>query len=737
MRLVILSLLVLPAFAGTDGWSKLETGTETVEVYRDGWGIPHVFAKSVEGAFWAEGFLEAEDRMWQLETFRRAAKGQLAEVQGEDAVKSDMERRRDGYTDAELQKMFDGSSERMRKIVTAYTAGVNAFLKQGRLPPQYAEAKHQPRAWHETDSLAIGVMMARRFGEAGDAELKIHQLYQVIEKKFGAEKATTILRDILRDNDPQAPATLNDHVRGDAPKNGKGSFAPSPVRGDFASLLRDEDEVRGYRESLGIPTYAGSNAWVVAPKKSASGRPILYGGPMMGFRTPSICDEIHLVAPGLNVAGMSFPGTPGVMIGWNEHIAFTTTSGGADLVDVYELEFNEAGEYRHGEKWLRLESFEVEIRVAGREPRTQRVRRSKYGPLITEPKDGKAYAKCMSFWMREQETFEAVMDFDFAVSVAEFAKAVPKVVTSHNWFAADREGHIGFWFAGAHPQRRKGHDPRFPQKGDGSMDWEGLVPFEKWPQSVDPPHGFFGNWNNKPARGWDSPYGKIFWGKKILDVLEGTDKLTFEQCERLARDATYHDFLADYFRPHILAAARDEKDADLAKAVELLEKYDLVKRDGRPEPALVEKWVQEMARRVFADEFGLAVGTRDIQRFIGDPLLYILEGNGALKYDFAAGVDLKAAAVASLREAMKGGLEKLAWKDETADFKSAGGKLKGSKGRGTFQMTVELGPDGPKATTLAPPGQSERADSPHHGDQAKLFEAWKYKGFVFRREEMK
>jgi len=724
MRFMLAAALLL-APAPQDGWQTLKMGDEEIEVYRDAWGIPHIFAKSIAGAFWAEGYCEAQDRIWQMDNFRRAGKGESAELLGEQAVRSDLDTRRNGYTEAELRSMFDAGSERLRAWLTAYTAGVNAFLKAGKLPPQYAQIKQEPRPWTETDCIAIGVMMARRFGEAGDVELQVQTMFSQLEKKFGAEKATVILRDILRDSDPLAPTTLNDHERWTVPKDSKHNLAPRAGEG-FADVLREREEVRALRESLGIPAYGGSNAWAIAPKKSATGNPILYGGPMMGFRQPSICDEVHVVAPGLNAAGMSFPGVPGVMIGFNEKLAWTTTSGGADLVDVYSLEFNDAGEYRHNGAWHKIESLEVEIKVAGGASRKETVRRSRYGPMV-----GKSHTKAMSFWKKEHLTFEAVMDFNVASSVAEFARSIGKVATSHNWFAIDAAGHIGFWYGGAHPKRKAGHDARLPQKGDGSMDWEGLLPVEKWPQSVDPAHGFFANWNNKPSRAWEpSGFGRIFWGRKIIDVLENTEKLTFQQVESIARETAYHDFLWNYFGSHIHASA----EGDVAA---VLEKYDGVKREGRPEPVLVQKWVEGMMKRVFADELGIAIADRSLQRFLGDPLLYLLDGGGAIKYDFAGGGDLKAMGRDALKDALKDGLDKLAWKDEQVDFKGKAGKVTSAKGRGTFQMTVEMTKDGPRATTLAAPGQCESEDSAHGADQVGHFRDWKYKPFVYRRSEMK
>jgi penicillin amidase len=731
------------------GWSRLNCGDEEVEVYRDAWGVPHVFAKTWRAAFRAEGYLEAQDRLFQMDTFRRAGKGELAELQGRAALPQDRDRRRRGYTEAELRKMFEAGDERFRAIVAAYTEGVNDFLREGKdLPPEYAKLGAKPRPWSETDCVAIGVLMARRFGEAGDQELTVARVLEQLVRKVGEADARKILDDLLRPRDPSAPTTLHDHLRAKAEPPREKGRAPAPGMGDGAwTRYRAElEEVFASRAAFGIPSYSGSNAWVAAPKKSRSGHAMLYGGPMMGFGTPAICNEVHLAAEGLNVGGMSFPGVPGVMIGWNDRVAWTTTSGGADLVDVYALELHpdDPGRYRHGGEWRNFEVVEHEIAVRGEAPEKLQVLRSVHGPLAgdPDPKNRRAHALRMSFWMREQKTFEAVMDMDFSASVADFEAAAKKVVTSHNFFCATADGRVGFWFCGAYPKRAEGHDARFPQDGSGKMEWAGIRPFEDWPRSVDPPHGFFANWNNKPARDWEpAGFGKIFWGKKIIDVLEGEEKLSFERFGAIARLTAYHAYLADYFVPHILEAAKGSEDADVKKAVEILSSWDRLETPGHPGPNLVERWVRAAMVRAFGHIVDpILLASREIQRFVVDPLLYLLEGDACLvtlNYDYLKGRDRKEFVLAALKDALKGGVEKLAWEEPEINFKGEVGKVKSKNGRGTYQQVVEMTPAGPRAVTVSAPGQSERPESKHHRDQVDLFAKWQYKPFVWRREEMK
>lgn len=741
---VLLSLAV-----PDDGWSRLKMGDEVIDVYRDAWGIPHVFARTVRGAFWAEGYTEAEDRMEQMELFRRAAKGQGAAFRGKAALASDRDVALRGYTEAELQGMFDSSGARPRMIVSAYADGVNAWLKAGKdLPPLYAQLGVKPRPWSATDCVAIGVLMARRFGSAGDLELTGRRVYDELVKKVGEENAKKIVRDLLKENDPSAPTTLNDHLRTKPRPRREFGFraAPGMSEGAFAAYRADLDAARLSRRLLGVPTYFGSNAWVVSPRKSATGNAMLYGGPMMGFRGPSICNEIHLVAPGLETAGMSFPGVPGVMIGWNRDLAWTTTSGGADLVDVYTLELNPDNpeEYRYRGGWKAFDVIERTLEVRGAEPERLKVYRSVYGPLVgpRDTRNHRAHTLKMSFWLQEHRTMEGVFDMNFARTAAEFEAAAHKVVTSHNFFCATKDGRIGFWYCGAHPVRKKGHAPHLPQDGGGDMEWEGILPVGKWPHEVDPVDGFFGNWNNKPARSWPSVgFGKIFWGKKILEVLESEEKVSFERFTSIAQETAYHNYLADYFAPIILRAAKGSTDADVRRGVEILKGWDHMERDGEPGPRIMEIWVRAASRRMFGKIVNpLMLANREVQRYVVDPLLYALEGDRCivpLHYDYAAGRDLDALVVDALRETMRLGDKVLTWKEPEVDFRGEIGRVKSKRGRGTYQVAVEMTPEGPRAVTLAAPGQSGRPGSAHSRDQVELFEKWEVKPFVFKRSEMK
>jgi len=281
------------------------------------------------------------------------------------------------------------------------------------------------------------------------------------------------------------------------------------------------------RRALGLPYKFGSYAWVVSPQRSASGNALLLGGPQMGFATPQIAHEIHLMAPGLNVVGMGFAGIPGVLIGHNERLAWTTTSGLGDAIDVFaeRLHPEDKHRYLHNGKWREMECSREVIAVKGAEPVTYETWRTLHGPVVEwDEGAGVAYTWCATFAGRELETLVAILDFGRAQDVEAFRQAARNVTTSHNFLCATVEGDIGFWYCGRYPKRAPPADHRLPVPGTGEYDWQGMWAFEEQPQVVNPSQGFLANWNNKPAIWWDCSdtpaWGAVHRVQEIVSQLE-------------------------------------------------------------------------------------------------------------------------------------------------------------------------------------------------------------------------
>lgn len=717
----------------------LEYKGEKIEIIRDQYGVPHIFSDTPAGSYYAEGWCEAHDRLTQMDTWRRASRGMLAEIRGDDqSVAADIQARTHGYTQQEYDIMFANLSARSQEALTAYVDGVNDAIKKRGV---------SVAPWTTADSLSIIAMMARRFGASGEMETRVPDLLKMLEKKHGAETARKIFDDFVRHADHAAVTTVNDHATAPAP-------ADEPKKQNWRPPSMDEynrkiEEAVAYWNSLGVATYMGSNAWVISAKRSKSGNAMLFGGPMMGQACPSICNEVSMSNRTFTAAGMTFPGLPGILIGFNSRVAWTTTSGAGDNTDMFLLDLNPDNpmQYKNKGEWVDFQVREEEIKIKGKESRTVKLYRSIYGPVVMiDKKKNIAYSRRSTHWMLDGQTCDGFLSFSYATNLKEFQAACELIASSHNLFYADVEGNIGFWFCGRFPVRAKDHDPRFPPKGDGTQDWQSIMPFEKQPQSVNPKQGYFTNWNNKPARSW-TPFfqGQIYWGKKIEDELANDTAVTFEKVWDVSKTAAYHAFAADYLKQHVLNASARSTDERIRKASEMLARWDNMNREDSPAAALWSVFEDKVLRRAFRDVLPPEawMAGRQLYRFLADVLLYQLEGDKAVtKLNHKYFDDPAAVLTDALQEAIDQ-LEKKerdwsrwTWKDETIKLGEAG-EFKSQRDRGTYMIAVELTKDGPRAVSCWAPGICEDPKSVHYKDLLELYAGWKHKPVLYRKEQLK
>src|SRR5438445_1553550 len=323
--------------ASNFGFTTLMVDGDAVTIFRDEFGVPHIFALTNSGLFEAYGFTVAEDRLWQLELNRRAARGRLAEILGPSFADADRVVRVTGYTDAELNAQFVRLTAEEREIFTAYRDGINRYLAEvvardplTKLPFEFHVLGISPEPWTVRDSVAFGAFMARQFGEIGGRELKNQALLRTLIEKHGVDDGYAIFNDVRWVNDPDAPVTVpSTGATGRRQKFRPGKAVNSAQVHRLSNRWSSdvEAEARARWESIGIPTKLGSYAWVVSAAKSAEGFALLYGGPQMGFSAPEVLHEVQLKGGhGFSAAGMAFAGLPAVLIGRNEHVAWTSTT---------------------------------------------------------------------------------------------------------------------------------------------------------------------------------------------------------------------------------------------------------------------------------------------------------------------------------------------------------------------------------------------------------------------------
>lgn len=549
---------------------------EPVEVLRDRWGVPHIYAKNQDDLFFAQGFVVAQDRLFQLDVWRRRAVGELAEVLGHPALDGDRFARLLKYR-GDMRVEWATYSPDTEPIVTAFTRGINACIDHmgDRLPIEFALLGTRPKKWRPEDCLGrmSGILMSSNFqGEVARARLVA---------ALGAEKARRV-----------------------APTDPPREYAPAAGL-DLAGL--DDAVLAGYHRATRPfhPGPEGSNNWAISGARSASGKPLLAGDPHRALDLPALRYLVHLHAPGWNVIGSGEPALPGVALGHNERIAWAITIVTTDQADIYVEETNPANplEYRVGDRWETMRVVRERVAVkdtAG--PVEVELRFTRHGPVIHEDaKRRRAYALR---WTGSEPGGAAYLN-GLAVGRARdwptFLTALKGwKIPALNFAYADVDGHIGWIAAGATPVR-KGWDGLLPVPGAaGAFEWQGFLDIKDLPQTYDPPAGWVAtaNHNILPegyphaiSYEWSTPYRF----KQVRRRLSAKKTFDLEDCMTMQYDNTTipGQVLAR------LARGMKLKDAALRPYAALLAGWDgLLTADARAGP-LYAAWLQELARGLF------------------------------------------------------------------------------------------------------------------------------------------
>jgi penicillin amidase len=518
-----------------------------VKIVRDGYGVPSITGASDFDAWWGVGFAVAEDRLFQLELFKRATSGRLAEILGPDYLPDDLIARRDYYTTPELEAMARRMPPALFRRVEAYRDGINAYIATVRsdpskMPGEFAALGVQLTDWTTDDSLRVGVFLARTIPSGDGMELDNARAFNAI----GAKAFSKLLP--LRT--PGRIATV--------PRS-EGLFPSQPGRTrrqEAASYKRSRRFLKGLplparevkaasvraRHRPIFPT-GGSYMWAISRAKldrrgrvKKPGPAYLFNGPQLGFSIPELFVEFEVHSPTQRVRGVSAAGVPLVGIGHNANIAWGFTSGLSDEDDLYAEKLSGAESYRFKGKLrpmsCRDETFNYRTPptglpsalpqtlsdllggVGGGGPpqapagsKTERICRTVHGPVQARAGD-RAYARRYAIWGRELETLVGLSHLNDAKNVAGVDKSMREVTWNENVIAADSRGNIGYWHPGLHPLRPRNFDERFPYPGTGEAEWRGLLNRRKTPHSINPPQGYLFNWNNMPSLGWTNGDGE-------------------------------------------------------------------------------------------------------------------------------------------------------------------------------------------------------------------------------------
>jgi penicillin amidase len=444
-----------------------------VEILRDRWGIAHIYAKNADDLFLAQGFVVAQDRLFQMDLWRRQGVGELAEIFGPSAVEGDRFARLIRYR-GDMEAEWTSYAPDAKRIASAFTQGINAYIDQvaAKLPVEFQILGVAPKKWQPEDVLGrmSGIYMSQNFRN----EILRAQLVAAV----GAEKARWL-----------------------APVDPARAFEPAPGL-DLSGI--DERILGGYNTAVKLlafePPKTESNNWVVAASRSVSGKPLLASDPHRAIALPSLRYLVHLNAPGWNVIGSGEPGLPGVAIGHNERIAWGFTIVGTDQADFFVEETNpqHADEYRVGESWEKMTVVRETLRVKGEPtPRAIELRYTRHGPVLYHDK-GKHRAYALKWAGSEPggAAYLASLRMDRAANRDEFLQALEAwKVPGLNFVYADKDGVTG-WIAAALTPVRKNHDGLLPIPGVGGFEWQGYLPVAELPQSFNPKEGILATANH-------------------------------------------------------------------------------------------------------------------------------------------------------------------------------------------------------------------------------------------------
>ncbi|MFN8036353.1 MAG: penicillin acylase family protein [Acidimicrobiia bacterium] len=629
---------------------QVGSGEQAARICRDArYGIPSIWAKRMPGVWFGTGWAQAEDRLAQLELVRRNARGSLAELFGAfdaSTIDQDKETLTNYYSDAELQRQFESLNPAMRDAITDFVAGVNAYVEKAYATPESQaklvpnqfftigklrnEAVYRPAPFTPLDVVANGNFLSREFGGGGGDELSNLAFLQFLQGKYGKDAGYAIFNDARWVNDPTAPTTVPDG----RPKYGYGRAAAGgrhdPPAATVAAAAAARDRHRDLLESIGtryhVPWRDGSNAWVVAPKKTTNGHTFLWGGPQEGFDTPNIDWEVYQHGPGFDAGGMTIALAPVILIGRNADLAFTTTSEETVNQQVYQetVDFSKnPPTYRYRGRDVPMQVVSHTLKVAGKPDETFVSYRTVHGPVIkTDGANHVAYAIKYASFGKEWKSFQGFSEQSTAHSLAQYRTAMSHVATLHNFFVADRHGNIAYYGTGLVPvleacpglTKPQPCDPRLPHPGDGSQEWLGTVPFSRMPHVVNPKQGYIANWNTKPSaqhyqqqNGGDEYWGTIYRSESIVRRLQEKAKLSPAELTAIEADVGTIDDdntrpAAPYFLPKLFAAydrLPATHTAQTDQAVAALKAWNRRDTIGNAAMSIHTQWIHALGQRVY------------------------------------------------------------------------------------------------------------------------------------------
>ncbi len=760
---VVLIILIVSVYAfyqiffrsavpGYSGTIELAGLSAPVEVRVDDYGVPHLFAANEHDLFFAQGYVTARERMFQMDMTRLAGRGELSTLFGEATLDTDKYLKTLGfYRTARAE--YVAMPAREREIINAYVEGVNAYLATvKRLPREYAILGTKPQPWEPEDSVVVGTLMAYSLTRSVKADLALYNIGQ----KVGPEILALIT--------PSYPDFAPTVSLGGEP-------ATSTNGADTASLVSSPASPRKtLYTSLFIPEIPASNWMIFAPSRTTTKNAIFTGSPDLEPKIPALFYLIHLSAPGFNVIGGSTPGAPGVnVLGTNGAIAWSTVNGRVDELDYFIEKINpdNPNQYLTEEGYQDFEIVQETLKIktkGGIREENLTVKISRHGPIISDViREAPANTAMKWVGFEPAAIFQGFLALNRAQNFDEFRAALSVIKTpTLNFGYADAQGNIGYQYIARVPIRMSG-DGTLPVPGwDGTHEWAGYMPFEELPYDYNPEKGYLGSFNNLP-KSTTYPMTNYYLFERAMrfdEIMKTKETLSLDDARGLQTDNG--SIVAERWVPYITAACRTSD--TLKKPLALFEGWSFAIDKKSGAAALFNAFYFRMMKNTIADEIG-----DDLFKELSAPyLIYIIDltltkniGNrDFVLFDDVTTPDVKEnrddivtksmnEAVTELSDRLGNDPEDWRWGDiHTMRFEHPMGKKLpffnlspipaagddftinaglwdninpfDMKSGGVIRMIVDFS-NIENSTLVSPPGQSGLLKSPHYDDQAELW----------------
>jgi len=616
-RLIVVLIVVLAVAAAVSGWWWVRSSLPLldghvalpglrapVEVLIDAHGVPSVYARDQEDAWFAAGVLHARDRRWQMELYRRVTMGRLSEVLGDTTIPFDQRFLTLGLRDAATAE-WERAAPPVRLALERYAAGVNAAsaeLTGRKRPVEFQILGITIPAWEPIDSLAVGRLLTWRLAENHQAEL----VRSALVTKFGEETA----RFLSGRYPGSAPAIVSDPAKGAlTAANAAAAFTQPPHGLEWLAA--------GARRG-------NSNNWVVAGAKTKSGRPMLANDPHLQIEFPSVWYEMHLVASGLDVIGVTIPGVPFVVLGHNARIAWGMTATGADVQDLVSerIDVGRKRSMYRGE-WVPIETVTADIPVRGRSGALPfEVWKTRNGPIFSEvdpdwdappswlSPDGRPSDERRAYSLRWDASGDLAMAFEAinrATDWTSFSNAIGSFAApSMNIVYADVDGNVGYAMSGKLPIRASG-DGALPADGNAATGWSGSIEPAALPRVFNPPSGVIYSANNEIDRGFSGlitrDWTAGFRASRLGDQLSKAEGVDLDAMAALQNDrrSVAADLVLAGLDAAITTGRSRQSDAASVALLEQLTKWDRIV-DARPVVTLYQAFEHALWHRTFFDE---------------------------------------------------------------------------------------------------------------------------------------